>query len=370
MVMDSLRYWVEEVHVDGFRFDLATSLGREREAFDPHAVFFDAIRQDPVLSQVKLIAEPWDIGPDGYQLGNFPPGFAEWNGSYRDGVRSFWRGDEKTVPDLARSLLGSAELFDHGGRRPWASVNFVTAHDGFTLIDLLSYNDKHNEANREDNKDGHDDNRSWNCGVEGATDDPAILDLRDRHAAQRDGDAVALAGHAHDPDGRRVRPQPARQQQRLLPGQRDLLDVVGGPFRTQYCVRGVRAGARPLAESAFTASRYLFLHGDAVEGTGVPDVVWIRPDAKDMEPDDWENGHTRSIGLLFCATDRTRLLILVNAHHETVPFRLPNAETAASWRIAVDTDQGRIDPEEPHIPADTVFDLPARSLFLFVAHAQ
>ncbi|MGD8811047.1 MAG: glycogen debranching protein GlgX, partial [Gammaproteobacteria bacterium] len=180
MVMDSLRYWVDEVHVDGFRFDLATALGREREAFDQHAVFFEAVRQDPVLSQMKLIAEPWDIGPEGYQLGNFPPGFAEWNGQFRDGVRSFWRGDEGAMPDLARSFLGSADLFDHGGRRPWASVNFATAHDGFTLIDLLSYNRKHNDANLEGNNDGHDDNRSWNCGVEGATDDPAILDTRDR----------------------------------------------------------------------------------------------------------------------------------------------------------------------------------------------
>src|SRR5690606_32036695 len=164
MIMDSLRFWVEECHIDGFRFDLATSLGREVREFDQNSTFLDAIRQDPLLSRVKLVAEPWDVGEDGYRLGGFPPGWAEWNGRYRDDVRSFWRGDHGFVPALARVLLGSAELFDRRGRRPWSSVNFVTAHDGFTLADLVSYNAKHNEANGEDNRDGHDDNRSWNCG--------------------------------------------------------------------------------------------------------------------------------------------------------------------------------------------------------------
>ena len=172
MVMDSLRYWVEECHVDGFRFDLTTALGREYDQFDPSAVFFDAVRQDPVLQRAKMIAEPWDLGPNGYQVGNFPPGWAEWNGRYRDTMRSFWKGDEGQMPAFAQGLLGSADLYDHRGRKPWASVNFITAHDGFTLADLWSYNDKHNEANGEGNRDGHSDNRSWNCGVEGPTDDP------------------------------------------------------------------------------------------------------------------------------------------------------------------------------------------------------
>jgi glycogen operon protein len=169
MVMDSLRYWVEECHVDGFRFDLTTSLGREYDHFDANAVFFDAIAQDPVLSCVKLIAEPWDIGPNGYQLGNFPPGWAEWNGRFRDDMRSFWKGDSSLLPGLASGMMGSASLFDRRGRKPWASLNFVTAHDGFTLTDLYTYSRKYNEANLEDNRDGHDDNRSWNCGVEGPT---------------------------------------------------------------------------------------------------------------------------------------------------------------------------------------------------------
>jgi glycogen operon protein len=180
MVTDSLRYWVETCHVDGFRFDLAPSLARERRGFDPSSSFLNAVRQDPVLSKVKMIAEPWDLGENGYQLGNFPPGWGEWNGRYRDDMRSFWKGDDHLLPALARGILGSADAFDRHGRRPWASVNFITAHDGFTLADLWSYNEKHNEANKENNADGHSDNRSWNCGVEGKTDDPDVLDLRDR----------------------------------------------------------------------------------------------------------------------------------------------------------------------------------------------
>jgi glycogen operon protein len=180
MVMDSLRYWVEVMHVDGFRFDLASVLGRESHGFDPFGGFFDAMRQDPVLGRVKLIAEPWDLGPGGYQLGGFPPGFAEWNDRYRDAIRRFWRGDDGMLPDLARSLLGSSDLFENRGRSPLASINFITSHDGFTLEDLVSYDRKHNETNGEDNKDGHDANHSWNHGVEGVTDEPEIISLRAR----------------------------------------------------------------------------------------------------------------------------------------------------------------------------------------------
>jgi glycogen operon protein len=180
MVMDSLRYWVEHMDVDGFRFDLGSILGREPNGFDPRGGFFDAVSQDPVLSEVKLIGEPWDIGPGGYQVGSFPPGWAEWNDKYRDSVREYWRNDDNTAPDFASRLLGSGDLYDQRGRRPWASVNFITAHDGFTLNDLVSYNDKHNEANGEDNNDGHNDNRSYNYGAEGPTDDDGINAVRER----------------------------------------------------------------------------------------------------------------------------------------------------------------------------------------------
>jgi hypothetical protein len=240
MVMDSLRYWVEECHVDGFRFDLATTLGRDREDYSQHAVFLEAVRQDPVLSGVKLIAEPWDTGPSGYQVGNFPPGWAEWNDAYRDTVRGFWKGDGGLAPRLAGKLLGSADVFAHGGRRPWASVNFVTAHDGFTLMDLVSYNDKHNEANGEDNRDGHSHNLSWNCGAEGETDDPEIIALRDRQRRNLMATLLLSQGTPMILMGDETGAHAGRQQQRLLPGQRDRLDglergrPVGG-------VRGLRA---------------------------------------------------------------------------------------------------------------------------------
>ena len=196
LIMDSLRYWVHEMHVDGFRFDLAAALARELHAVDRLSAFFDVIAQDPVISQVKLIAEPWDVGEGGYQVGNFPPGWTEWNGRYRDTVRRFWRGDGGVLPELATRLAGSSDLYGASGRQPHASINFVTAHDGFTLADLVSYNEKHNEANGENNRDGDDDNLSWNCGVEGPTDDPAIVRAAPAAAAQLHADARGLAGRA------------------------------------------------------------------------------------------------------------------------------------------------------------------------------
>ena len=219
LIMDSLRYWVIEMHVDGFRFDLAAALAREFYDVDRLSAFFDVIHQDPVLSQVKLIAEPWDVGPGGYQVGNFPVLWSEWNGKYRDAVRDFWRGDA-SVGEFASRLTGSSDLYQADGRRPYATINFVTAHDGFTLRDLVSYNDKHNEANGEDNRDGTDDNRSWNCGVEGPTDDPRDPRAARAPAAQLPGDAAPLAGRADAARRRRARPHPAGQQQRLVPGQR------------------------------------------------------------------------------------------------------------------------------------------------------
>ena len=223
LVMDSLRYWVEEMHVDGFRFDLASALARERGRVDQLGGFFDAVRQDPTLNAVKLIAEPWDLGHDGYQVGQFPLGWAEWNDRYRDGMRAFWKGDEGQLGEFARRLTGSSDLYGSSGRRPNASVNFIAAHDGFTLHDLVSYNDKHNEANGEDNLDGHNHNLSWNCGVEGPTDDPAVLGAARAPETQPAGHAAAVTGRADAAVRRRAGPHPAGQQQRLCAGQRDQL---------------------------------------------------------------------------------------------------------------------------------------------------
>ncbi len=196
LMMDSLRYWVQEMHVDGFRFDLASALARELHEVDRLGTFFDIIRQDPLLSQVKLIAEPWDLGEGGYQVGNFPSGWAEWNDKYRDTMRAYWKGDGGLIGDFARRLTGSSDLYGRSGRRPHASINFITVHDGFTLRDLVSYNEKHNEANGEGNRDGSDNNLSWNCGVEGPTDDPAISELRERQVRNLLAHAAAVTGRA------------------------------------------------------------------------------------------------------------------------------------------------------------------------------
>ena len=218
LLMDSLRYWVVEMHVDGFRFDLAAALARELYEVNRLSAFFDVVHQDPVLSQVKLIAEPWDIGEGGYQVGNFPVLWTEWNGRYRDAVRSYWKGEDGLIGELAYRLTGSSDLYELSGRRPYASINFITCHDGFTLEDLVSYNGKHNEANREDNRDGSDDNRSWNCGVEGPTERSRRSGASRAAKTQLLRDPALVAGRADAAGGRRNRPHPARQQQRLLPG--------------------------------------------------------------------------------------------------------------------------------------------------------
>jgi glycogen operon protein len=239
MVMDSLRYWAQEAGVDGFRFDLATTLARELHGFDPGSSFLDAVRQDPVLSSLKLIAEPWDLGPGGYQLGSFPPGWSEWNDKYRDAVRRYWRGDEGMLGEFAHRLSGSSDIFEHDGRRPWSSINFVTSHDGFTLEDLVSYDHKHNEANLEGNADGSNHHFSWNCGVEGAVEDSSVLALRARQKRNMLTTLLFSVGVpmlvAGDEFG--------RQQQRLLPGQRDQLGLLGQLVAGHARVPGVRANA-------------------------------------------------------------------------------------------------------------------------------
>lgn len=369
MIMDSLRYWVEECHVDGFRFDLATSLGREKRDYQPDANFFDAVSQDPVLSQVKLIAEPWDIGMGGYQLGGFPPGWAEWNGRYRDDVRSFWKGDHGFMPALSRGLLASADLFDRRGRRPWSSVNFITAHDGFTLADLVSYNSKHNEANGENNNDGHDDNRSWNCGVEGPTGDESILDLRDR--LRRNLMATLLLSQGTP---------------MLLMG--DEMGRTQAGNNNAYCqdneiswMDWEQASARDLDFFDFTTRmielrrrnpmlrQTCFLHGSRALADGTADITWLRPDGQEMTPADWDNGITRSIGMLLAEAPDRALLLLANAHDEALPFVVPNLRSVSRWRTLVDTAQGLVNPAGLYAGAGDAYSLPHRSLVLFEGEA-
>ncbi|HET7714793.1 MAG TPA: glycogen debranching protein GlgX [Bauldia sp.] len=363
MVMDSLRYWVETCHIDGFRFDLATSLGREYDQFDSNAVFLDAIRQDPILQRAKLIAEPWDVGPNGYQLGNFPPGWAEWNGRYRDDMRSFWKGDQGQLPNFARGILGSADLFDRHGRKPWASVNFVTAHDGFTLMDLWSYNHKHNEANQEGNRDGHDDNRSWNCGVEGPTEDPAILDLRDRLRRATmatlllsQGTPMILMG---DEIGRtQGGNNNAYCQDNAIAWMKwDGLSERDAGF--QDFIRGLIA----LRKRYPLLRERNFLHGRDIDGNGTRDVVWLRSDGYEMDAAVWGDGNAKVVGLLLRDPD-DRLLILVNAYHDTISFTLPIDE-ARRWRLRVDSGEGAIDPPGRTYAGGDAVDLEGRALLLF-----
>ncbi|MEX2643513.1 MAG: glycogen debranching protein GlgX [Acetobacterales bacterium] len=341
MVMDSLRYWVEDCHVDGFRFDLATSLGRLTSGFDPGAAFFDAVRQDPVLNQVKLIAEPWDVGPEGYRLGGYGPGWAEWNGRYRDGMRSYWKGDAGSTPDVARGLLGFADLFEHQGRRPWASINFITAHDGFTLADMVSYNDKHNEANGESNQDGHDDNRSWNCGAEGPTDDPDVLALR--HRQQRNFIATLLLSQGTP---------------MILMG-----DEVGrsqGGNNNAYCqdneISWFDWGIGEDGQSLFRFTRDLialrrsrrllrqnrYVHDVPVGESGVRNGMWLRPDGVEIHGDDWLRPEARSVALVLAGEDEPSLMLLTNAYWEAVAFMLP--DWGRRWRLLVDTTLDEVEP--------------------------
>ncbi len=363
MVMDSLRYWVEECHVDGFRFDLASSMGREYDHFDPNAVFLDAVRQDPVLQRARMIAEPWDLGPNGYQLGNFPPGWAEWNGRYRDTMRSFWKGDDECLPAFASGVLGSADLFDHHGRKSWASVNFVTAHDGFTLADLWAYNEKHNEANQEDNRDGHDDNRSWNCGVEGPTDDPEILALRDRMRRNIMATLLVSQGTPMLLMGDEIgRTQNGNNNAYCQDNEMNWLAWSDIGERDQAFFEFVRGMIAIRQRHPILRTRQ-FLHGDRVDDNGTRDVVWFRPDGAEMDDASWGDGRAKIVGLLLNQPDE-ELLILVNAYHEPVDFVLPGS-ASGKWRVIVDTATGEIDPPDRTVEAAASVPLEGRTLLMF-----
>jgi isoamylase len=372
MVTDSLRYWVETCHVDGFRFDLAPSLARERRGFDPSSSFLNAVRQDPVLSKVKMIAEPWDLGENGYQLGNFPPGWGEWNGRYRDDMRSFWKGDDHLLPALARGILGSADAFDRHGRRPWASVNFITAHDGFTLADLWSYNEKHNEANKENNADGHSDNRSWNCGVEGKTDDPDVLDLRDRMRRSimatlmlSQGTPMLLMG---DENGRS---QDGNNNAYAQDNEMNWFAWEGVSKRDLKFQDFCRGLSRLRASiPLFRQPRYL--HGEPISDNGPPDVSWFRPDGAEMQPEDWNNGLGRCLGLRLARRDGSSALILLNAHYEDLPFRLPatGRGNGTGWRILLDTSTGEVEPARSPAMPESEISLGHHTLMAFAAEAE
>ena len=347
LLMDSLRYWVLDMHVDGFRFDLAAALARELHDVDRLSAFFDVIHQDPVVSQVKLIAEPWDLGEGGYQVGNFPVGWAEWNGKYRDTIRRFWKGDPGQVAELAYRLTGSSDLYEISGRRPYASVNFVTAHDGFTLADLVSYEAKHNLANGEDNRDGTDDNASWNCGVEGPTSDPAIVALRERQMRNflatlflSQGIPMLLGG---DEMGRSQRGNNnAYCQDNELSWYAWPLTETG-----QRLVDFTRRLIR-LKHEHPVFNRRTFFQGRRIYGSAAKDLAWLRPDGQEMTDEEWASGR-RCLGLRLSGDAIEEVddmgepivgdtfLILLNAHDDPISFVLPSYGDRVRWDPVLDT---------------------------------
>jgi glycogen operon protein len=377
LIMDSLRYWVLEMHVDGFRFDLAATLARELHEVDRLGAFLDIIHQDPVLSQVKLIAEPWDLGEGGYQVGNFPVGWTEWNDRYRDTVRAYWKGGEGLLGDLAYRITGSSDLYAHSGRRPYASINFITAHDGFTLQDLVSYNEKHNEANGEENRDGNNNNLSWNCGAEGPTEDSNIQALRAKQKRNLlamlllsqgvpmlyAGDAI---GHTQLGNNNAYCQDNATSwlNWNLQPQDRDLLAFV------QRMIS--------LRKRHPVFHRRRFFQGRPIKGASVKDVLWLNPSGNEISEDEWRDPSLHYLGVFLSGegldeTDERgrelrdeNFLVLLNAHHEDVGFTLPALRAGSRWTAWMDTSrEGGLRSLETY-DGGTPYPLQARSMVVLL----
>jgi glycogen operon protein len=374
LIMDSLRYWVTEMHVDGFRFDLASALARELYEVDSLAAFFDIIHQDPVLADVKLIAEPWDVGTGGYQVGNFPVRWSEWNGKYRDTVRDFWRGEDSTLGEFAYRFTGSPDLyFQMNGRSPNASINFITAHDGFTLNDLVSYNEKHNEANGENSMDGESHNRSWNCGVEGETDDPQVIQLRERQKRNMlvtlmlsqgipmllGGDEMQRTqqgnnnGYCQDSEISWFNWDLGQEKEDFINFARELIY-----FRRQHPV----------------FRRRKWFQGQAIHGKGISDIAWFNPDGTEMTDEQWDVGYAKSIAVFLDGNQipspgpqgqrisDDSFILFFNAHYETMEFALPNGLGKREWVVVIDTKEPRFVQEEKIYSGNQAVPVVARSL--------
>ena len=354
MIMDSLRYWVLEMHVDGFRFDLASALARELHEVDRLGAFFDIVHQDPVLSQVKLIAEPWDLGPGGYQVGNFPVLWTEWNGKYRDSVRRFWKGDGGLVNEIATRLAGSSDLYEHSGRKPYASINFVTAHDGFALQDLVSYDHKHNEPNGEDNRDGTDDNYSWNCGVEGPSEDAQIIELRERQKRNLIATMLFSQGVAMILGGDELsHTQRGNNNAYCQDNELSWLNWDLGP-REKAFLKFVQKCSQIWHEQPVFQRRKFFV-GRAIRGSDIKDISFFDPDGNEMHDKAWHTGWSKSLGVRLAGDIINEvdergdpivgdtLLLLVNAHWEELRFTLPAARVEHLWEAMIDT----ADPQAP-----------------------
>jgi isoamylase len=372
LMMDSLRYWIQEMHVDGFRFDLASTLARELHEVNKLSAFFDIIHQDPVISQVKLIAEPWDIGEGGYQVGKFPPGWAEWNGKYRDCIRDFWRGADSMLGEFAQRLTGSSDLYEGDYRSPTASINFITAHDGFTLNDLVSYNEKHNDANGEDNNDGESHNRSWNCGAEGATDDKEVIALRNRQKRNllttlflSQGVPMLLSGdeisrtqqgnnNAYCQDNEISWTNWQEADEELLVFTQQLITL-----RKDHPV--------------FCRRRWF--QGQPIKGIGLEDIAWFLPDGTEMSEEHWTNDFAKSMAVFLNGRGihtpgpkgeqiiDDNFYLIFNAHHEALEYKLPGAKYAKRWTRLLSTAEGKIEPGEVYA-AESVIQVEGRSILL------
>ncbi|OBK66998.1 glycogen debranching protein GlgX [Mycobacterium sp. 1165178.9] len=378
LIMDSLRYWVTEMHVDGFRFDLASTLAREFYDVDRLATFFELVQQDPTVSQVKLIAEPWDVGPGGYQVGNFPPQWTEWNGKYRDTVRDFWRGEPATLDEFAYRLSGSADLYEHTARRPVASINFVIAHDGFTLRDLVSYNEKHNEANGEDNNDGESHNRSWNCGVEGPTDDEQVNALRARQ--QRNflttlllSQGVPMICHGDELG----RTQNGNNNGYCQDNELTWIDWESadtGLLEFTRSISALRAEHPVFRRRRFFSGKPLGRRGQ----DGLPDIAWFTPEGAEMTDEDWGAGFAKSVTVFLNGhgiPDRDArgqrvlddsFLLCFNAHYEPIEFTLPPKEFGASWQVVVFTGPDETTPAD-EVPGGGTFTVDAHTAVVLQA---
>ncbi|MDA8029199.1 MAG: glycogen debranching protein GlgX [Nitrospiraceae bacterium] len=380
LIMDSLRYWVLEMHVDGFRFDLASALARELHEVDKLSAFFDVIQQDPVISQVKLIAEPWDVGEGGYQVGNFPSLWTEWNGLYRDSIRRFWKGDGRQVAELATRLSGSSDLYEQEGRRPHASINFVTAHDGFTLNDLVSYNEKHNEANLEENRDGNSDNISWNCGEEGPTTNPEIRQLRFRQMRNFLSTLMLSQGVPMICGGDEI----ARSQQGNNNAYCQDNETTWYDWSLSSDQKNLLAFTRSLIRlrrSQPTLRRRKYFHGRKIRGSEIKDISWFSPTGHEMTDEEWNADFVRTLGVRLSGdliderdslgrpvTGET-LLILFNAHYESVSFVLPAHRKGAHWSLQFDTadpSAGLRPPRKAFFRGGRTYETQGRSLALFV----
>jgi glycogen operon protein len=355
LLMDSLRYWVLEMHVDGFRFDLAAALARELHDVDRLSSFFDLIQQDPVVSQVKLIAEPWDVGEGGYQVGNFPPVWTEWNGKYRDSVRDFWRGEDQLLGEFASRLTGSSDLYENTSRLPYASINFVTAHDGFTLNDLVSYNEKHNEANGEENRDGESHNRSWNCGVEGSTDDPVVLQLRTRQRRNFLATVLLSQGVPMLLGGDEIgRTQQGNNNAYCQDNEISWYDWKNADANLlAFCQRLIR-----YRKDHPVFRRRRWFQGRPIHGSEVKDIAWFTLEGEQMAEEDWGQGYAKSLGVFLNGATipnpnrrgepviDDNFYLLFNAHYEALNFTLPGAAWGERWVKELATEIGWVKEEE------------------------